>query len=284
MQVKINTNYNISNNHLQKRSCPTFGGYLSKFSKRLDKVLTQKECSFNDSIFLQNSLEKIVAKRLKNNDVLGEGSMARVLKIDSKYVVRLSRWDNPVVTGFDEKYVDPYRDVKLKTYKGAYVAQFGDAQILENISPTGKQMPAGIPLQMTLHASKEDCKKYYEDVYLPTFAKLPQKVYDDVACDFEQLNMLNDGSWYIFDILNPNNFVLVGKKIKIVDKIAKISEDSHRMEGYDDKYIDKGMSTTDMMRVFLMNQDCLNECEFSQKSLPLRRELFKKLAIAGIKK
>ena len=37
------------------------------------------------------------------------------------------------------------------------------------------------------------------------------------------------------------------------------------------------------MRVFLVMQDCTTMCQFNEKLLPLRRELFKKIALSGVK-
>jgi len=272
-----------SNIHSQSRNKPNFCGYVSVFSKRLDKVLKQNDCSIDDSMYLYNKLQKIIDKRKRQNDVLGEGTLAKVFKIDSKYVLRSGKLGSPVVESFRRGDIDNRAYFGLKTYYGDYVAKFGDIQILRNVSSTGKHIPAGVPSKITLSKSPEESRKYYEETYLPLFAKLSQKAYDDVAYDFSTLNMYCTDGFYRFDVLNPNNFVLVGKKICIVDNLVKKNEESQFLLAYNETKQGGLMSIADLMRAFLMLQEAGVECEFSEKALPLRRELFKKIVLAGVK-
>ena len=189
------------------------------FSKRLDKVLNKKSCTIADSIFLSDKLEKIKKRRFAQNAILGEGMQAKVVKIDSKYVMRSS--PNSIIGDFNNIYFEESPWCKLKNYYGDCVAKLGDVEILKNVSKTGTHLPAGVPKKMIDTSTPEECRKYYENVYLPKFANLPQKAYDNVAQDCSKLNLYYDGeSWYRFDVINPNNFVAVGKKIKIVDNIV----------------------------------------------------------------
>ncbi|MBR5556056.1 hypothetical protein IKU74_08595 [bacterium] len=285
MNMRINgiLNDNKYNQYNKLQYKPAFEGYVSAFSKKLDEVISKDFCSMDESRSLNNMLIQILKKRLKNNDVLGEGTLARVFKIDSKYAMRLDKMFLGCVGVFDENYKNPYKDLHLKTYYGDFVAKFGGAQILRNVSSTGKHIPAGVPQSLRAKLTPEECQKYYAEVYLPKFASLPQKSYDDVASDFSTLNLCYDDDWYRFDVINPNNFVLVGKRIKIVDNITQNINNPTYLSEFSEGVIDNSMSTTDMMRVFLFAQDCSTECEYSKKMLPLRRQLFKKLAIAGIK-
>ena len=69
---------------------------------------------------------------------------------------------------------------------------------------------------------------YYEKVYLPTYSKLPQELFDNLAYNFKALNNITSKTnklnrFYAFDEFNPNNFVLGGKRIKITDKLVPVS-------------------------------------------------------------
>ena len=283
MRINGISNENKYNLHRPVKNQPTFEGYISAFSKRFDKVMKNAECSVDDSFYMYNQLNKIIKKRLKNTDVLGEGAFAKVLKIDSKYVLRMNNIQMFCVENFKSDYHSVKKDLGLRTYYGDYLAKFGDIQILRNVSSTGKHIPAGIPSKLLQTGTSEECDKYYDEVYLPKFANLPQKAYDNLANDFDILNLCYDDDWYRFDIFNPNNFVLVGKQIRIVDNITKESYNPNYLAPYSETLPDNRMSTTDLMRVFLMMRDLKTECSFNEKTLSLRRELFKKICLAGIK-
>jgi hypothetical protein len=117
-----------------------FTGYISGFSQCLDEVLTKKYCSASDSFYMHDELNKILTKRLKNNEILGEGTLAKVLKIDSKYAMRIAKGYKSVVDGFDRTFKPFHEGLDFKTYYGGYVAKFGDVQILKNVSATAVTM------------------------------------------------------------------------------------------------------------------------------------------------
>lgn len=278
--ISQENSYNIQN---PSRNKPVFGGYVSAFSKKLDKVITHGICSVDDSFYMQDELNKIIQKRLEKNEILGEGTFAKVLKIDSKYVLRMTKSITKTLEGFTGFGCDNRSYFGLKTYYGDYVAKFGNVQVLRNVSATGKHIPAGVPSELSNSKTSEECRKYYEETYLPLFAKLPQKAFDDVAYDFATLNLYCSDGWYRFDVFNPSNFVLVGKQIRIVDNLVKNTDDANFLRAYSENGRDCAMSTTDLMRVFLMMQEPRVECEFSENALPFRRELFKKIVLAGMK-
>ena len=83
MQIGIINNY--SNNYHQN-----FQGNLSNFSKKLDKVLTQKEniIPCDDLIDLKDTLVQSRKKITKKHRLLGQGWKGQVYQIDEKYALK----------------------------------------------------------------------------------------------------------------------------------------------------------------------------------------------------
>ena len=96
---------------------------------------------------------------------------------------------------------------------------------------------------------------------------LPQKAFDNLASDCAKLNKLQG---YMFDFKNPNNFVIVGDEIRVVDSICPTLSYQNN-------------SIANLMRVFIWAESVGCEAPFSQKLLEPRRELFKKIILAGMK-
>lgn len=263
--MKVLSSFNPVN-YTQKTN-PSFSGKVSVFSKKMDKILQSTNVSQSENLNLLSLLKKNMVKQIKKKAFLGEGCKAIVLSLDSKYVLKLQK-NEPINLEVMNIPFDKFRDLNFKSYFGGVVAKFGNVSVLKNVSKSGKHLPAGVPASFAENNLQKACVDYYENIYLPRFASLPQKSFDDVAYDFKLLNK-NSGDGYCFDVRNPNNFVLVGKKIKIVDCICKSFEEK--------------MTTTDLLTPFLFFQDVSNECLFSTKALNNRRKLFKKIILAGIK-
>ena len=248
-------------------SNPAFTGRVSVFSKKMDKMLKSSVISYSENNNLLNILRKVLTKKIKTGTVLGEGNRGIVLGLDSKYVLKIDK-NSPLKLDVMSVPFNKFSDLSFKSYLGGVVAKFGNVSILKNVSKTGKHLPAGVPTSFVESNCPKECVEYYEKKYLPRFASLPQKSFDDVAYDFKLLNK-SSGEGHYFDVSNPNNFVLVGRKIKIVDSICKSFE--------------KEMTTSDMLSPLLFLQDVSNECSYSSTALNNRRKLFKKIILAGIK-
>ena len=255
---------NINNNNIN------FQSRISNFSSKLDKVLTYKKESIpvDDLVDLTQTLISKRKEFTKKYRLLGEGYNSSVYKIDSKYALKVPTIfthgiELPVfITGFSKK---------LKCYYGDAIATFGSYQILKNLD---KHTPVGIPLSMSRDQTKLhlECEKYYEEKFLPMFAKIPQKSFNAIAKDCKILNEMKDketGIGYIFDFANPNNFVIKKNQILITDGII-CSETLNN-------------TISDLFRAFL-NYKELGIRNFSTKNnLPYFREIYKKIIIAGLK-
>lgn len=265
MKILTQCNYKIVSHN--RPAYPVFAGRLSVFSKKMDKMLNSTNTTQRENLNLLNLLKKMLHKSAKSKSVLGEGRRGVVLSLDSKYVLKLDKND-PTKLDFMNIPSDRFRNLNFKSYFGGIVAKFGNVQVLKNVSKTGNHFPAGVPVSFVKNNLNKECINYYEEIYLPRFASLPQKSFDDVAYDFNLLNK-NSGEGHCFDVRNPNNFVLVGRKIRIVDSICK---------SFDDE-----MTTTELLAPFLFFRDISSECFYSAKALANRRKIFNKLILAGLK-
>jgi branched-chain amino acid transport system ATP-binding protein len=150
----------------------------------------------------------------------------------------------------------------LKCYYGDQIAIFGDYVILHNI---GKHTPVGIPLAMSNSNTtlSTEITHYYEEKFLPMFASLPQKAFNNIAKDCNTLNRLEDsntGLRYIFDYANPNNFVIKNNKILITDEIICQNK--------------VGNSTADLLRV-----QAYNAIKYGVAHVPEGRQIFANLTV-----
>lgn len=260
----------ITNNYPTLQYRPQqFTGYKSVFSRRLQRVVAEGKADDTEKTFLTDWIQKFVASKLKAGRRIGEGFHGEVFKIDDKYVLKIHKNYKPYADIMDE--VPKQKFTSLKTYYGEPVASFLDVKILNNVSSNGKHIQAGIPQKYSRTMTEEQCKKYLEKVYLPIFSEVPQKSFDAIAKDCDTLNKLGtDDVSYTFDYLNPNNFVLVGKTLRITDIISKGS-------------VENPNTLSDLLYVFLQKTGLDTYAEYSKKAEPMRRELFKKIVLAGMK-
>lgn len=254
----------------QQKQPPQFTGYKSVFSKKLDEVLLSgRQPDLNEKNFLIEKLQKFIREKLRPNRKIGNGFHGSVYKIDDKYVLKVAKHDKPYADFIDE--ITPRRFSALKTYYGEPVATFYDAKILRNVSSNGKHIQAGIPQKYSLMFAPAYCKKYYEEFYLPVFSEVPQKSFDAIAKDCNILNKLgSEDISYSFDYLNPNNFVLVGKTIRITDVITKGNSKNPN-------------TIAQLLYVFLQKTDLDNVAHYSKYSESYRKILMEKIVLAGMK-
>lgn len=259
----------VSNYTPQYNKPIQFQGYKSVFSRKLESVIAEGKKECKGQSFLTDWLKKFVAKKMRADRKIGEGFHGEVYKIDDKYVLKIHKHHRPYADIMDN--IPKQKFASLKTYYGEPVATFSDIKILKNVSSNGKHIQAGIPEKFSRTMTEEQCKKYLENVYLPIFSEVPQKSFDAIAKDCDTLNKM--GSEYVtyeFDYLNPNNFVLVGKTIRITDVISKGSTENPN-------------TVSDLLYVFIQKSGLDTYVEYSKKAEPFRRELLKKIVLAGMK-
>lgn len=251
----------------------TFTGYKSTFSKKLEKSLAASRTTSQSASRLLNDFAEMYDKKVCIDKKIGSGFYGTVYKIDDCYVLKRGNERlEPEFGGIE--VVRNRKFLHLKHYFGEVVAKIfnnngEDMAILKNVYSKGKSIPAGVPDDFAKTHTKEECFKYYADVYLPKFATLPQKSFDGIAMDFAQLNkMCTKKKSYFFDFLNPNNFVLCGKTIRILDEINKYEQSTRNC-------------ITDMLDVFLNRVDLDNDAVYDEKLVGLRKKIAKKIILAG---
>ena len=147
---------------------------------------------------------------------MGSGYFSKVYKLDDKYVFKIGHHEDISLNNF--KLVDNSVFKNLKTWDGAILAETGHIKFLKNANPAGKAIPVGVPSEIT---DINEIKKIYKEKYLLKCVNLPQKAFDDIALDFKTLNSIpnpdSNGRPFLFDTINPNNFLLSDDSIRIVD-------------------------------------------------------------------
>lgn len=252
-----------------------FTGYKSKFSKKLEKALDKPIITRKEAKNLLKDFTDMYYKKVSQETKIGSGFYGTVYKIDDCYV--LKRGNERLAPEFKGiKLIKNGKFSHLKNYFGEAIAKIynkigEDMFILKNVYSKGKSIPVGVPVEFAQNHTKEECLKYYAENYLPKFAKLPQRSFDNIAKDFAILNsMCKKNRSYFFDFLNPNNFVLCGKTIRILDDINQYERATRNC-------------VTDLFEVFInkMYLDC--DAVFDEKLVSLRKILAKKLILAGAK-
>ena len=258
---------------IQSAYTPTFTGYKSVFGKKLEKALASPKTTCQSASGLLDDFADMYHKRVRMNNKIGSGFYGTVYKIDDCYV--LKRGNEKLVPEFGG--IEVVRKLKfghLKHYFGEAIAKIynnngEDMVILKNVYSKGKSIPVGVPNDFAKTHTQEECFEYYAKICLPKFAKLPQRSFDGIAKDFTLLNKMNTKrKYYIFDYINPNNFVLTGKTLRIIDDINEIEYKTSNC-------------VTDMLEVFINKIGLSDDAVFDEKLIDLRKILIKKLILAG---
>lgn len=237
----MNTNITPKTKHYT----PSFQAYYkSSFGKRLEKALKNT----NNSDGLQEEFNKILTKKKNSNNKIGAGSYGSVYRIDDYYVFKIYHKTGAQTGNFKASYENKFQD--LKVYCGKVLAKIGNIEIIRNVTKNRKDfLQMANPLVDGIDAYNHSLKE---------FISLPQKAFDKLAKDFMTLNSIhNSNLYYSFDTNNPNNFIKVGKSIKIVDDI-----DWTPCKQPNDIY--------NLMRIFIKKDGDIN----------LKKEIFKKCALA----
>ena len=198
---------------------PVFKGVVEDFGSKAKEVFAKTTIQQNDKQVLTEMLQNAFEELIKPERFLGKGFNGAVYKIDKDFVAKIRK--SSVIThkflygGFQ---LGSNIFQKLKTYYGEALCAIGQVQILKN---AGQHTPAGIPFAQSKLYSHDQAEYYYNKVYLPLFAKVAQKSYDNIAMDMARMNKMNasNGYFYAFDSRNPGNIVLSGDKLLLMDEI-----------------------------------------------------------------
>ncbi len=269
----ISSNYS---NNLNNSHNISFQGYKTAFSKQFENFLVSDKPSLEMQQGLMDSFQAVLGTRMNNKFKLGSGRFNTVYRIDDYYTFRVDndRFDLEL----PEKVVPKYSG--LKNYYGQSLGHFGDITIMKNAVGTNKNtLQAGIPHDLA--AKYEELKsngkmppkaltmvinKIYNHMYLPNFASLPQSSYDNVVASFASLNKQNKSKnlFDAFDSCNANNFLKVGKKIRIVDEFIPSPYKSN---------------ISNVLHAFLRDYGGND----SPKTLKMKKEIFKKCITSAVK-
>ena len=250
-------------NSIQSNNNVNFYGYKTKFSKNLERFIAKKRPSEYDSFELKNEMADLLDSRVKDKYFLGEGRSNKAYRIDDYYILRFNKYRRPYVS---KPVKEPASEDKgLKTYFGDILVHLGNIKIVKNATSGKKDtLEAGIPYCI-LTSGDMELKNAAIKRCVSEFVKLPQSAYDKVAKDFNTLNQNSKGYHRKFDCQNPNNFIKVGKQIRIVDDIE---------DGFG------AHDAADMLNVFIREYDTkVNDKE----TINQRKQIFSKCIIASVK-
>ena len=203
---------------------PVFKGVVEDFGKKTKEVFIKTKIDAEDEITLKRLLIKAFDELITPERFLGGGFFGEVYSVDKDLAAKISK-------GVLDSHEFLQGGIKLgkrvfaglKTYYGEALGQIGRIEILRNL---GEHIPAGIPSkEMKKMNSLEECEKYYQEKYLPVFAKVPQESYDTLIKDIAALNGMkySKDEYYVFDSRNPGNIVLSGGKLLLTDGMDTIN-------------------------------------------------------------
>lgn len=261
--ISITSNFDQKNLNIL-----SFSSKTTTFTKRFNDILHQGNTADRNELLELLRLFKTVKSNIKNkNKLLGKGYKGNVYEIDSQYALKIPTHFRQ---GINIPVFIQNSFSSLKSYFGNKIAIMGDYSILKNI---GKHIPIGIPLSMSSKDRVEEANIYYDEVFLPKFANLPQKAFDNIAEDCNTLNNLKDNVQdlkYSFDYMNPNNFVIKNNKILILDDIVCD--------------INASNTISDLFKAMLCYKEFGVQNSKNKTNLENYRKIYKKIILAGIKK
>lgn len=232
-------------NTINQHNSPAFGAYYkSSFSRHLEHTLRTGEKT-NQVI---DEFTQILKNKKNISTKIGQGKYGEVFRIDDFYVFKSYFNQEPNPNTFKPATDDTFKN--LKTYFGQVIAKIGNIEIIRNVTKNTKNF-----VQMA-NGSKEGIQALKQS--LREFESLPQEAFDRLAHDFNELNKIRKGNMFFrFDTNNPNNFIKVGRQIRVVDEIAWTP-------------CQKPNTLYGMLRIFLQENADIN----------LAKQLFKKCALA----
>lgn len=231
--------------------------------------------------FARNNTKKITPKLLKKLNYLfksalditiknekafiNNGKDANVYRLDDKYVFKVSKSGNITDNGF--QIVDDTIGQKLKCWYGGAIAKIKNVSILKNADPERIATQVGVPFNMN---DWEKIKEHYKTICLPKLAIMPQEAFNEVASDLKRLNILSSKNniSFAFDIFNPNNFLLVGDKIRIVDDLDIIGKKRYN-------------NMASMLDPFIGKIHVASSAVFDKALIPQRKNILEKCILAS---
>ncbi|MCM1339870.1 MAG: hypothetical protein NC191_09390 [Muribaculaceae bacterium] len=187
---------------------PSFQAYYkSSYGKRFERAL--RSADFGEDVV--RDFAKVLETRKNKSYKIGEGKHGEVFRIDDYFVFK-TYFDQPPKVG--PVRINPSTIFDgLRTYCGKVLARIGNVEIIRNATKDKRNF-----LEMA-RVLRDGVEAYNHS--LREFLSLPQRAFDAIAEDFKKLNEIHEGNiYYWFDTNNSNNFLKVGKSIKIVDDIA----------------------------------------------------------------
>lgn len=271
MHIVVNSYNYLNNINISNNKTTTFQGRSRELEKVLDSVINKPQISENEKNLLIKKIKAALSDIFVQTRFIGEGTHNAVFKITKKYAARVPIGEKINSENIGDNLIwgeNKFRD--LLNYFGEAIVTLGKLQILKNISP---QMPAGIPEHLAKKYTENRKKEYYKEKYLPKFACVSQSSYNSLAKDLAHLNEMKFGPrlYGVFDSLNPNNIVVRGDNLMLVDEIDTLCDRSY------------SNTTAKLLKVFVnrATKDS-NSPDVEDKELKFVRKIFKKTVVAGV--
>lgn len=257
-------------NAVSAPQAPAFHGAVEDFGKHIGDTFCKTNILPEEKSSLLKEFKKVVYDIINSGRELGRGFHGIVYKIDDNFVLKVHRVMSKAPQDTNIVEIQGSKFKNLETYYGEPIGNFGDAKILRNL---GEHMPAAVPNKILDETKKDiDIEKYYQTVYLPAFAQVPQESYDAVARDFARLNKMptDNDRYFSFDSVNPTNIVLSKNRLFLTDEIGEsISPDTN--------------STGKLLDILLFRTTVLKRISNYGNNVRDAYEIFKKIIIASEK-
>lgn len=235
-------------------------GFVTANPKKIEEKIIKKL----GVLFKQNA-------ELTSKNFINEGTEGSVYRFSDKYVFKIPEGETEI-SSEEFKICNNNLGNRLETYYGGKIAKVDNISILKNADPQGVAIPVGISYDSSI---VENAAEYEKNVYILKLATIPQESFDKVAKDFKTLNNFtcnkeNYQKYYSFDYINPNNFLLIDDKIRIVDHLEKTSDQNSN-------------NLTRLLKVLITQLNWFIKAYFEEVLVPKRKDIFKKCILANEK-
>ncbi len=237
---------------------------IEQLSNFLDTIIAGTEKFSKESLAKMAVLIKETVEATLKSDIhiINWGKEGVVHRLNEKYVFKILNGEDCDMREF--RVITHTGDENLKTWYGGAIVSSKNVSIMRNADPQGIQIPIGAPYDYYY----TDARAYYKNnKCLSRVAKIPQKSFDEIAKDLKELDK---GSFYghnrKFDFDNPNNFLLIDDKIRVVDDLEYREN--------------KPNTINDMLTAFILKLNAITSAHFDEKLIAERRNVFKKCVIA----